>query len=723
MASVTIDDELMAHLHHLDLSDALNDVTESSDRYQDAPLFSRAVRQHLPDPSVFPQYGLIGVRQTAGADLSGEIKVSDADNNLIYSNMNVPSSVFICGSQGAGKSHTFSCLLENALLSNNPCAALPNPLTGIVFHYDQFTGPSSTQVCEAAYLCSSGIPVQVLVAPSNFRVMERLYTNLPGLPANSSLPKVRPLLLREKQLNAGNMKTLMSIQEDSGHPPLYLAVLDGILRDMARERDGRPGFDYQQFKTQLFSQGFTDMQLVPLKLRLQLLEEFLDSSEKNRAYRRHSENTWDLGPGSLTIVDLSCPFVKEGDACALFSICINLFLGNRNAGGRIIALDEAHKFLTKSGEAAEFTDQLISIIRQQRHLASRVIIATQEPTLSPALLDLCNVTFVHRFRSPQWLQAIQGHIAGASNLADREGTSLKRLFETIVGLRTGEALVFSPDALLDVTTAAPQRLLNNFARIRIRKRVTADGGKSIMAFDNVVVPNTQVASDSAQLTADRATPDDQSHGTGGVPLDVVDHADGSGTVQSQSMTRNQQDGFGASVWANSNAGPSSEAVVDNSDDTESSSDDEQLGAPTFTDRAPTIGFGFQDINDTEFALWRPELIPVAPTSVKHHIQNIWTAPAAAKQLVNTSRSKTTTAPPKLTNLNKAHRKCIRRVVGGMVTAGKPIDFGVVRRRVELDCGLEVGLLDGSPFKTISKGLIKNAVVSCSDMLFPCWATC
>jgi len=31
--------------------------------------------------------------------------------------------------------------------------------------------------------------------------------------------------------------------------------------------------------------------------------------------------------GSLTIVDLSCPFVTENDACVLFSICL-LFLGN-----------------------------------------------------------------------------------------------------------------------------------------------------------------------------------------------------------------------------------------------------------------------------------------------------------------------------------------------------------------------------------------------------------
>ena len=48
-------------------------------------------------------------------------------------------------------------------------------------------------------------------------------------------------------------------------------------------------------------------------------------------------------PGSLTIIDLSCPFVDESAACALFTICLELFLENRGDVGRVIALDEAHK--------------------------------------------------------------------------------------------------------------------------------------------------------------------------------------------------------------------------------------------------------------------------------------------------------------------------------------------------------------------------------------------
>ena len=52
---------------------------------------------------------------------------------------------------------------------------------------------------------------------------------------------------------------------------------------------------------------------------------------------------WSFRPGSLTIVDLSCPFVDESAACAMFNICLALFLEDRKEAGRIVALDEAHK--------------------------------------------------------------------------------------------------------------------------------------------------------------------------------------------------------------------------------------------------------------------------------------------------------------------------------------------------------------------------------------------
>ena len=142
---------------------------------------------------------------------------------------------------------------------------------------------------------------------------------------------------------------------------------------MAVENQGAPGLDYDAFRKKVDAEAFTGQQIAPLKLRLELLESFMDRPSKTeegqqaptfpdtktgrharsqwfaqRARERSiekqsAERAWDFKPGTLTIVDLSCPFVDESSACALFSICLDLFLESRNSASRIVALDEAHK--------------------------------------------------------------------------------------------------------------------------------------------------------------------------------------------------------------------------------------------------------------------------------------------------------------------------------------------------------------------------------------------
>ena len=198
---------------------------------------------------VLPQYGLLakvtstfdGEKNEDAKDLLGpgssnlvnafgdSVKVERAkpagkpEDNRIFVNMNAPWSAFICGSQGSGKSHTLSCMLENGLVSSR-LGKLPHPLAGMVFHYDKFTGFSSTQVCEAAYLSSCGIPVKVLVSPSNLGRMRRAYENLPGFPRDAKKPVVAPLLLHEKQLNVERMMKLMAVDEKDGKMALYMEV-------------------------------------------------------------------------------------------------------------------------------------------------------------------------------------------------------------------------------------------------------------------------------------------------------------------------------------------------------------------------------------------------------------------------------------------------------------------------------------------------------------------
>jgi hypothetical protein len=70
--------------------------------------------------------------------------------------------------------------------------------------------------------------------------------------------------------------------------------------------------------------------------------------------------------------------------------------------------------MNNSAEALTFTNTLLSTIRLQRHLGTRIIISTQEPSISSALLDLSSVTIVHRFTSPEWMRCLQAHLAAAA---------------------------------------------------------------------------------------------------------------------------------------------------------------------------------------------------------------------------------------------------------------------------------------------------------------------
>ena len=146
--------------------------------------------------------------------------------------------------------------------------------------------------------------------------------------------------------------------------------------------------------------------------------------------------------------------------------------------------------MSESSAANAFTESLLTIIRQQRHLATRIIVATQEPTISPKLLDLSSMTIVHRFTSPSWLHALNTHIAGISGDHESTKRNLAKIFEQIADLETGQALLFSPSAVLDIVddhedqTGADfktKKLGLRYVQMRVRNRMTADGGRSILA--------------------------------------------------------------------------------------------------------------------------------------------------------------------------------------------------------------------------------------------------
>lgn len=123
-----------------------------------------------------------------------------------------------------------------------------------------------------------------------------------------------------------------------------------ILRDMAIANQGRERFDYGLFRRHLNAENFMKVQQLPLQMRLDVLESFFEpgtmpSGNGKPTKKPRADEIWKFPQGSLTIIDLSCPFVGPDDACALFNICISLVLKDRHESGRILAFDEAHKVI------------------------------------------------------------------------------------------------------------------------------------------------------------------------------------------------------------------------------------------------------------------------------------------------------------------------------------------------------------------------------------------
>lgn len=263
---------------------------------------------------------------------------------------------------------------------------------------------------------------------------------------------------------------------------------------MAINNGGVDGFDYEHFISELQKAGFSDMQSGPLEQRLDLLEAFVDikprdkivkvqgktkihKSVRNPNRSKADKNLFSSKPGTLTIVDLTDPHVDEDSVCALFDICLAVFISQTTCG-KIIALDEAHNYMGEDNAAtANFTERLLKSIREQRHQGARVVIATQEPSINTRLLDLCNITMVHRCTSPAWYEVLKQHLAAL------KGQDHQKVFEQIARLKTGECLLFCPTAAVGVDEKEHKirTMDTDYYKFRTRRRITEDGGKSKLA--------------------------------------------------------------------------------------------------------------------------------------------------------------------------------------------------------------------------------------------------
>lgn len=436
------------------------------------------------------QYGVLGETLSIHSKSGAHVPIDPR----LYINTNAPLSAVVCGVQGSGKSHTVSVLLENMfILGQDSIGSLDYALSGLVLHFGE-GGPAS-RPCEAAWVGASSQPgvkaprVKVYVSRSSLNTMKSIYAPL------GDRVRVSPLLFDESELDAQAILSMMAVGS-SESAPLYMQIVLSILRDLGEK------FSYKAFLTRLEAEkkSFNPAQVAGLEQRLALLNSFMEpqapphsrSSSKKSKTHRFSE-------GKLTIIDLSDPFIDPASACGLFEIVTRLFVRADVDTGKVLVVDEAHKYLSVSRGASGLTNALLTLTREQRHLGMRVIISTQEPTvIPPVLMDLCTVAIMHRFSSPAWWDHLARHVA--TDVSADQG------FETVVKLKTGEALVLAPSGLgvypdddhcpaeksdntgkqyaKEKTPLKLGQFGRRFLLMKTRARITKDGGASVLVVNS-----------------------------------------------------------------------------------------------------------------------------------------------------------------------------------------------------------------------------------------------
>jgi hypothetical protein len=186
-----------------------------------APLVWWRVKEHIePQQQVQRGYAVLGHVPEANNSSKDDASVSNgATRTPVLLNTDSPWSAFLCGSQGSGKSHALSCMLENCLLTNETIlprvGVNPHPLAGLVFHYDRCQGSG---VCEAAFLCTN-VATTVLVSPSNYGRLKRAYEAMAE--KQGANITVKQLHVLPKYLDTERMKTLMAVGKED-EVPLYM---------------------------------------------------------------------------------------------------------------------------------------------------------------------------------------------------------------------------------------------------------------------------------------------------------------------------------------------------------------------------------------------------------------------------------------------------------------------------------------------------------------------
>jgi hypothetical protein len=412
-----------------------------------APVLPTPASVVLPDvllgsTSVTPQYGLLGRfgSQSVAIDLTG------------------CNTISLFGVQGFGKSYTLGVIAEMASTSNEGVNVLPSPLATVIFHFHKSDAyepeyvtavEPNRKVSEVDRLLAEyrarpkGLDDVVLLAPeAKVESRRREYPKV----------SVAPIKFSSAELGAESWKFLLGAY---GNDALYVRQLVTVMR---RRRDG---LTLETFRREI---GDADLPRATQRLaedRLALAEPYIDDA------RRLGEL---LRPGRTVIVDLRDEWIEKDEALGLFVVMLRIFAASRVNGrefNKLVVFDEAHKYISES----DLISQVVETIREMRHQATSVIIASQDPLSVPrAIIELTSVLILHRMTSPQWFKHLRGAIVALNDIQDAMVTSLV----------PGEALVWAQRSTDKRFTLRPQK-------ITVRPRFTQHGGGTKTAVDGATI--------------------------------------------------------------------------------------------------------------------------------------------------------------------------------------------------------------------------------------------
>ncbi len=396
----------------------------------------------LGSHEITPQFGILG-------------RHSDSSVAIDLTGCN---TVSLFGVQGFGKSYTLGVIAEMATTAAQGINLLPAPLATVIFHYHksdayapEFAAASepNNKVREVeALLRDYGARPQgikdIVLLTSEAKMDERR-KEFPGL-------EVHPIKFSSGELGAEGWKFLLGAY---GNDSMYVRQLVAIMRRH------RQDLTLERFRTEIAAADLSQQARRLAEDRLNLAEPYLDDNSRLGTLIR---------PGRTIIVDLRDPWIEKDEALGLFVVMMRIFASTQSNGhafNKLVIFDEAHKYISES----ELIGQVVETIREMRHQATSVVIASQDPLSVPrAIIELTSILILHRMTSPQWLKHLKSAISGLEDVAESH----------LAALSAGDALVWAQ-------RSTDKRFTQRPYKVRIRPRFSRHGGGTKTAVPNATV--------------------------------------------------------------------------------------------------------------------------------------------------------------------------------------------------------------------------------------------